>query len=63
MAKAAVAPPPVDTDGEFKRAGLALTRCRREIECAELPEAWQRWVIDSLVATAPLMPDEHTNQE
>lgn len=61
MAKTAT--PPVDTDGELKRAGLALTRCRREIENADLPEAWQRWVIDSLVATAPILPDEHTEQE
>lgn len=60
---AVAAYPPVDMDGEFKRAGLALSRCRRELDNANLPEAWQRWVIDSLVATATLTPDEHTNQE
>ena len=63
MAKAATAPPPVDTDGELKRAGLALNRIRREITNADVPAAWQRWIIDSLVASAPLLPEEHTNQE
>lgn len=57
MAKVATTPP-VDTDGELKRAGLALARCRRHIEEADLPEAWQRWIIDSLVATAPILPEE-----
>lgn len=52
MAKAS-SPPPVDTNGEMDRARLALNRCRREIEKANLPAGWQRWVIDSLVASAP----------
>lgn len=51
MAKAATVPP-VDTNGETKKALLALTHCRKEIE--GLPAAWQQWVITCLTASTPV---------
>jgi hypothetical protein len=58
MAKAATVPP-VDTNGETKKALLALTHCRKEIE--GLPPAWQQWVISCLAASSPVL-DGATNQ-
>ena len=45
--------PPVDSDGESKRAATALQRCRSALKKASLTNDWSRWVAQSLLAGLP----------